>query len=82
MKNLPPEMIEKAKKVGSAEELFALAKENSVEMTLDEAREYYKQIESCELDDDLLDGVAGGYAQEVAVKGENTVHPDDFKSHC
>ena len=37
MKNLTPEMIEKAKAAKSAEELLALAKENNVEMTDDEA---------------------------------------------
>ena len=84
MKNLKPEMIEKAKAAKSAEELLAFAKENGVEMTAEEASEYYAQITSCELDDDLLDGVAGGTgeAQEPIRKGENTVHPDDYKSHC
>ena len=41
MKNLTPEMIEKAKAAKSAEELLALAKENNVEMTADEAKIYY-----------------------------------------
>ena len=84
MTNLTPEMIEKAKAAKSAEELLAFAKENGVEMTAEEASEYYAQITSCELDDDLLDGVAGGTgeAQEPIRKGENTVHPDDYKSHC
>ena len=84
MTNLTPEMIEKAKAAKSAEELLAFAKENGVEMTAEEAKECYAQITSCELDDDLLDGVAGGTgeAQEPIRKGENTVHPDDYKSHC
>lgn len=33
MKNVTPELIEKAKIAKNAEELFALAKENKVEMT-------------------------------------------------
>ena len=82
MKNLVPEFVEKAKTAKSAEELLAFAKTDGVEMTLEEANEYYKQITSCELDDELLDGVAGGTAQEPIRKGEDTVHPDDFKSHC
>jgi len=65
MKNLTPEMIEKAKAAKSAEELLEIAKANGVEMTEEEANEYYKQITSCELDDDLLDGVAGGLVQLV-----------------
>ena len=37
MKNLTPEMIEKAKAAKSAEELLEIAKANGVEMTEDEA---------------------------------------------
>ena len=62
MKNLKPEMIEKAKAAKSAEELLELAKENNVEMTADEAATYFAQLnpKSGELDDDDLDNVAGG----------------------
>ena len=62
MKNLTPEMIEKAKAAKSAEDLLALAKENNVEMTADEAKTYFAQLnpKSGELDDDDLDNVAGG----------------------
>ena len=62
MKNLTPEMIEKAKAAKSAEELLALAKANGVEMTADEAKTYFAQLnpKSGELDDDDLDNVAGG----------------------
>jgi predicted ribosomally synthesized peptide with nif11-like leader len=62
MKNLKPEMIEKAKAVESAEELLAIAKANGVEMTADEAKTYFAQLnpKSGELDDDELDNVAGG----------------------
>ena len=62
MKNLTSEMIEKAKAAKSAEELLALAKENNVEMTADEAATCFAQLgpKSGELDDDDLDAVAGG----------------------
>jgi hypothetical protein len=62
MTNLTPEMIEKAKAAKSAEELLALAKLNNVEMTDDEAKTYFAQLnpKSGELDDDELDNVAGG----------------------
>ena len=62
MKNLTPEMIEKAKAAKSAEELLELAKENGVEMTVDEAATYFAQLNptSGELSDDDLDAVAGG----------------------
>ena len=62
MKNFNAEMIEKAKAAKSAEELIALAKDNGVEMTADEAATYFAQLnpKSGELDDDDLDTVAGG----------------------
>ena len=82
MKNLNPELAKKARAAKSAEELFEIAKANGVEMTADEANEYYKQITSNEIDDDLLDGVAGGYVQETVTKGGDADHPDDYKSHC
>ena len=65
MKNYTPEIIEKAKAARSAEELLALAKENNVEMTEDEAKTYFVQLnpKSGELDDDDLDNVAGGACQ-------------------
>ena len=82
MKNLNPELAKKARAAKSAEELFEIAKANGVEMTADEANKYYMQITSNELDDDLLDGVAGGYVQETITKGGDADHPDDYKSHC
>ena len=62
MKYLTPEMIEKAKGAKSAEELFALAKEGNFEMTEEEAKAYFAQLNSMsgELADDDLDNVAGG----------------------
>lgn len=62
MKNLTPEMIEKAKAAKSVEELLALAKENNFEMNEEEAKTYFAQLnpKSGELDDDDLDNVAGG----------------------
>ena len=62
MKNLTPEMIEKAKAAKSAEELLEIAKANGVEMTADEATTYFAQLnpKSGELDEDDLDAVAGG----------------------
>jgi predicted ribosomally synthesized peptide with nif11-like leader len=65
VKNLKPEMIEKAKAAKSAEELLELAKANGVEMTEDEAATYFAQLnpKSGELSDDDLDNVAGGACQ-------------------
>lgn len=62
MKNFNIEMIEKAKLAKSAEELLEVAKANGVEMTADEAKTYFAQLnpKGGELDDDDLDAVAGG----------------------
>ena len=58
---LTQEIIEKAKVAESAEELLAIAKESGIEMTADEAKTYFEQINANSLDDDLLEGVAGGW---------------------
>ena len=62
MKQLTPEMIEKAKSAKSAEALLALAKENGVEMTAEEAATYFTQLnpKSGELNADELEAVTGG----------------------
>ena len=61
MKNITPEIIAKAKAAASADELLAIAKENGVELTLDEAKTYFDQISaSGEVADEELDLVAGG----------------------
>ena len=56
------ELLEKAKQAKSAEEILALAKENGMEMTGEQAAAYYAQMNpaSGELSDDELDNVAGG----------------------
>ena len=62
MKDLTPEMIEKARTAKSVEELLALAKANNIDMTADEAATYFAQLnpKGNELSDDNLDAVAGG----------------------
>ena len=61
MKNLTPELIAKAKAAKSAEELFELAKENNVELTEEEAKTYFEQLNANgAVSDDELELVAGG----------------------
>ena len=56
------ELMEKAKQANSPEELLALAKENDVEFTREQAEAYFEQMnKSGELADDELDNVAGGW---------------------
>lgn len=55
------ELIEKAKTAKSEKELLALAEENGIELTEQEAAEYFAQMnKSGELSDEELDNVAGG----------------------
>ena len=44
MKGITPEMMEKAKNAKNAEELLALAKENNVEMTAEEATAFFAKL--------------------------------------
>ena len=73
MKNVTPEMIEKAKAAKSVEELLEIAKANNVEMTADEAATCFAQLNprSGELDDDDLDNVAGGACGSGVRVGDN-----------
>ena len=59
---LKEEMIIKAKEAKSVEELIALAKENGIELTEEDAKMYFEQLNAKkgELSDDELDAVAGG----------------------
>ncbi len=55
------ELILKAKECKSAEELLALAKENGIEMTAEEAAEKFTALNNVgELSDDELENAAGG----------------------
>ena len=61
MNNLTPELIAKAKAAKSAQELLELAKANNVELTEEEAKTYFEQLNANDaISDDELDSVAGG----------------------
>ena len=53
-------MLEKAANCNSADELIALAKTEGMEITKAEAEAYLTEMENVELDNDVLDKVAGG----------------------
>ena len=59
---LNKELLSKAKEAKTPEELLALAKENGIEMTAEEAQKIFAQLhsQSGELADDELDNVSGG----------------------
>ena len=64
------ELVNKARKAESVEELLALAKENGIELTNEQAKEYFAQLNPTkgELSDDELDDVSGGGCGESKVK--------------
>ena len=57
---LTKEMLEKAMKCQTADELIALAKTEGMEITKDEAEAYLTEMDNVELDNAALDKVAGG----------------------
>ena len=68
MNNLTPELIAKAKTAESAEKLFEIAKENGVELTAEEAKTYFAQLNANgAVSDDELDVVAGGCGETYKV---------------
>ena len=72
MKNLTSELIAKAKTAKSAEELLALAKDNNVELTEEEAKTYFEQLNANgAVSDDELDGVAGGSFLGISCSSED-----------
>ena len=59
--NISKELLEKAKTAKSAEELLELAKAENIELTAEQAKEYFATIHaSGELSDEELDNVSGG----------------------
>lgn len=67
--NFTNEMIAKAGKAASAEELIEMAKAEGVELTAEEAEQYFKFLHgSRELTDEELDQVAGGKGDDPKPK--------------
>ena len=85
MKNLTPELIVKAKAARCAQELFEIAKANNVELTDEEAKTYFEQLNTNDaVSDDELDAVAGGCGEdeEEAVEKAEESEPTPAKKHC
>ena len=60
MTKVTKEMLEKALKCETADEVMALAKANGITLTKEEADAYLDELENVELDKETLDKVAGG----------------------
>lgn len=74
------EQIIKAQQAKSAEELLAIAKENGFEMTSEQAKQYFAELnKQGELTDDELVAVAGGNKDNEPVQQEEKHAPAKFK---
>ena len=62
---LTKEMVAKAMKCKDADELIALAKTDGYEITKEEAEAYMAELADVELDEDVLQKVAGGKCWDV-----------------
>lgn len=61
MENFNQELLQKARKANSSEELLDIGRENGVELTKEDAEVYFEKLhQSCKLSDEELDNVAGG----------------------
>lgn len=59
--NITAKLVEEARGAASAKELLALAQENGIELTEEEAEAYFEKLHrSGEMSDEELDNVAGG----------------------
>lgn len=67
---LTQELIEKAKKTGSVEELVELARENGAELTEEEAKQTFEETHHM-LSDEELDNVDGGTCYSSGTYGPN-----------
>ena len=85
MTDFRAEMIQKAKGAKSANELLELAKAEGIDITEDEARKYFEQINLPDLDYELLDMVSGGAIVSEPMMNYNLEADKDEKrkkSHC
>lgn len=61
MENFNQELLQKARKANSSEELLDIGRENGVELTKEDAEVYFEELhQSRKLSDEELDNVAGG----------------------
>jgi hypothetical protein len=85
MTNYTPELIAKARAAKSAEELFELAKANEMEITEEDAKLYFAQLNANgAVADDELDAVAGGGScpGDDDEEDEGSSSSGTYKFHC
>jgi len=75
-KEITQEMMEKAAACKTAEELLALAKENGIEISVEQAETYLAEYVANRLDKEKLDAVAGGQSSSPGFDGEKRMNQD------
>ena len=69
--NVSKELLEKAKTAKTAEELIEMAKEENIELTVEQAAKAFEELnKNGELSDEELDNVAGGCGRDYESSGE------------
>lgn len=64
------ELLLKLKEAKTAEELFEVAKANSMELSKEAAEKLFAKLNTDgELSDDMLDSIAGGYGAQSSYSG-------------
>ena len=78
-KEISKELMEKAEKCRTADELIALAKENDFELTTDEAQAFLDESADIELDEEQIDQAAGGGKESAPCRKYKC---NEFKPIC
>ena len=73
-KEITKELMEQAAKCQTAEELFALAKENGIELTAEQAEAYLAERKDGEIADEEMDAVAGGDLRYGSCRNKKNKH--------
>ena len=77
---LTKEMLEKAMKCQTADELIAMAKTEGIEITKAEAEALFEKLQNEELDAGTLDKVAGGLPPDCVYQRRITLSESEFLS--
>lgn len=72
-KELTPELVQKALSCKSADELRALAEENGISITAEEAEAFLEELSGRELNMEELDNIAGGDVSACLTAAEQGV---------
>ena len=73
------EIMKRIQDAKNAEEVLAIAAESNVKITEEEAKKLFEQFNSAELDDDALEGIAGGVNSSPATGLVQLINPSSAR---